>query len=308
MVRHFLDLFTVGSEACRLIVDHARSRKDARADLPRGAVDADRPLSNHALALIFEKPSTRTRVSFQMAMHQLGGTCLTLSGAELQLGRGETIEDTARVMSRYVDALMLRTASHATVTDLARASAVPVINGLTDLNHPCQALADVMTFEEHRGTVAGSTWAWLGDGNNMANALIEAAGVFGFHIRLGVPTSHLPNAAVVEQARACGSTITFCPSADDAVAGVDAVATDTWVSMGQIGGAAKLAAMKPYQVTAPLMAKASPEAVFLHCLPAHRGEEVTDAVIDGPQSIVWDEAENRLHAQKAILLWCLNCL
>lgn len=308
MVRHFLDLFAVGPDAARLIVDHARSRKDARADLPRGAPDADRPLSNQALALIFEKPSTRTRVSFQMAMHQLGGACLALSGTELQLGRGETIEDTARVMSRYVDALMLRTASHATVTDLARASAVPVINGLTDLNHPCQALADVMTFEERCGPVGGSTWAWLGDGNNMANALIEAAGVFGFNIRLGVPSSHLPNAAVVEQARARGSTVTICTSANDATVGADAVATDTWVSMGQIGGAAKLAAMKPFQVTSSLMARANPDAIFLHCLPAHRGEEVTDAVIDGPHSVVWDEAENRLHVQKAVLLWCLNCL
>lgn len=308
MVRHFLDLFTVGPDVSRLIIDHARSRRDARAGLPRGALDTDRPLTDQALALIFEKPSTRTRVSFQMAMHQLGGACLTLSGAELQLGRGETIEDTARVMSRYVDALMLRTASHATVSDLARASAVPVINGLTDLNHPCQALADVLTFEDHRGPVAGSTWAWLGDGNNMANALIEAAGVFGFHIRLGVPATHLPDAGVMAKARALGSTITVCPTAQEAADGADAIVTDTWVSMGQIGGAAKLAAMKPYQVNSALMARARPEAVFLHCLPAHRGEEVTDAVIDGPQSIVWDEAENRLHVQKAILLWCLNCL
>lgn len=308
MVRHFLDLFTVGPDVSRLIIDHALSRRDARAGLPRGAQDSDRPLDSQAIALIFEKPSTRTRVSFQMAMHQLGGACLTLSGAELQLGRGETIEDTARVMSRYVDALMLRTASHATVSDLARASAVPVINGLTDLNHPCQALADVLTFEDHRGPVAGSTWAWLGDGNNMANALIEAAGVFGFHIRLGVPVTHLPDAGVMAKARALGSTITVCPTAQEAADGADAIVTDTWVSMGQIGGAAKLAAMKPYQVNSALMARARPEAVFLHCLPAHRGEEVTDAVIDGPQSIVWDEAENRLHVQKAILLWCLNCL
>lgn len=309
---HFLDLSQAGAAACRAIIDDGLARKRARYNgstpWPKGRTDADAPLAGHVLASVFEKPSTRTRVSFEMAMRQLGGETITLSHNDLQLGRGETIEDTARVLSGYVDAIMLRTNGHDSLLALADAASVPVINGLTDASHPCQILADIMAFEEHVGPVAGTCWAWLGDGNNVANSLIEAAGLLGFHIQLGVAPGYAPSPAVVERARALGSRITLTEDAQAAVKGAQAVVTDTWVSMGQDGGAAKLAAMAPYQVNAALMAKAAPDAVFLHCLPAHRGEEVTGDVIDGPASLIWTEAENRLHAQKSVLLWCLGKL
>ena len=306
---HFLDLAGAKAPGLRAILDEAHRRKAARAGWPKGKPDADAPLAGHVLAMIFEKPSTRTRFSFDMAARQLGGTSIVTNAGEMQLGRGETIADTARVLSRMVDVIMLRSNLHDTLEALANSASVPVINGLTDISHPCQVLADIMTFEERAGKpVAGSCWAWLGDGNNMANSLIEAASVLGFDLRLGVPHGYDPDTAVMATACARGNSIDLVRSAAAAVEGADVVVTDTWVSMGQADSKAKLSAMMPFQVTEALMAKANPGAGFLHCLPAHRGEEVTAAVIDGPQSLVWDEAENRLHVQKAILLWCLGKL
>ena len=306
---HFLDLAGAKAPGLRAILDEAHRRKAARAGWPKGKPDADAPLAGHVLAMIFEKPSTRTRFSFDMAARQLGGTSIVTNAGEMQLGRGETIADTARVLSRMVDVIMLRSNLHDTLEALANSASVPVINGLTDISHPCQVLADIMTFEERAGKpVAGSCWAWLGDGNNMANSLIEAASVLGFDLRLGVPHGYDPDTAVMATACARGGSIDLVRSAAAAVEGADVVVTDTWVSMGQADSKAKLSAMMPFQVTEVLMARANPDAGFLHCLPAHRGEEVTAAVIDGPQSLVWDEAENRLHVQKAILLWCLGKL
>ncbi|WBX83846.1 ornithine carbamoyltransferase [Sphingosinicella microcystinivorans] len=308
-MRHFLDLESTGAEALRLILDEAKRRKQARAGRPKGAADDDAPLAGHMLAAIFEKSSTRTRVSFDMAMRQLGGTAMILSSADMQLGRGETIEDTARVLSRFVDVIALRTNGHDKVEALAAASGVPVINMLTDSGHPCQIVADLMTVEERLGrSVAGTVWTWLGDGNNVCQSLIEAAGLLGYEMRLSVPAAYDPDDAVVARAEARGARIVVERNPEAAVAGADVVVTDTWVSMGQSGASARMVAMGPYQVTEALMAKARPSAIFLHCLPAHRGEEVVDAVMDGAQSAVWDEAENRVHAQKAILLWCLNRL
>ena len=306
-MRHFLDLATPGQAALRTILDEAHRRKAARAGMPKGAVDADAPLAGYNLAMIFEKPSTRTRFSFDIGMRQLGGSAIVSSAGDMQLGRGESIPDTARVMSRFVDAIMIRANEHATVEALAEAAAVPVINGLTDLGHPCQAMADLMTVEERLGqTVEGTCWAWLGDGNNMAHSLIEAASVLHFDLKLGIPHGYDPDQAVMATASARGGSLDVVRSARAAVEGAVVVATDTWVSMGQAETKDKMSAMTPFRVTPELMAEAAPNAVFLHCLPAHRGEEVTDAVIDGTQSAVWDEAENRLHVQKAILLWCLG--
>lgn len=306
---HFLDLAGAGRTGLRAILDEAHRRKAARAGQPRGTVDADAPLAGYTLAMIFEKPSTRTRFSFDMAMRQLGGSTVVTSATDMQLGRGETIADTARVLSRFVDALMIRTHDHGVVEAMADDATVPVINGLTDLTHPCQAMADLMTVEERlQRPVEDSCWAWLGDGNNMAHSLIEAASVIGFELKLGVPHGYDPDQAVVAMAEARGGNIDILRSAAKAVDGVDVVATDAWVSMGQASPKDKTAAMLPFQVTPALMALAKPNAIFLHCLPVHRGEEVTASVIDGPQSAVWDEAENRLHVQKAILLWCLGKL
>ena len=306
-MRHFLDLATPGRVALRAILDEAHRRKAARAGYPRGRADDDAPLSGHNLAMIFEKPSTRTRFSFDIGIRQLGGSAIVASSGDMQLGRGETIADTARVMSRFVDAVMLRSDKHETVEALADAATVPVINGLTDLGHPCQAMADLMTVEERLGVaVEGTCWAWLGDGNNMAHSLIEAASVMHFDLKLGVPHGYDPDQAVMATACARGGSIGVVRKARDAVEGAQVVATDTWVSMGHAESEDKIDAMMPFRVTPELMAAAEPGAVFLHCLPAHRGDEVTDAVIDGPQSAVWDEAENRLHVQKAILLWCLG--
>nr|WP_310522538.1 ornithine carbamoyltransferase [Polymorphobacter sp.] len=313
---HFLDLATAKAAGLRTILDEAHRRKAARRTsganngcLPKGTPDADTPLAGHTLAMIFEKPSTRTRFSFDMAIRQLGGTSIVTSAGEMQLGRGETVADTARVLGRMVDAIMIRTNTHATLETLAENAGVPVINALTDISHPCQVMADIMTFEERTGRpVANSCWAYLGDGNNMANSLIEAASVLGFDLRLGVPHGYDPDQAVLATAGCRGGSIDLVRSAAAAIEGAEAVVTDTWVSMGQTSAKDKIAAMLPFQVNAALMAKAAPNALFLHCLPAHRGEEVTDAVIDGPQSVVWDEAENRLHVQKAILLWCMGKL
>jgi ornithine carbamoyltransferase len=306
---NFLDLASAKAICLRAILDEAPGRKAARAGWPKGKPDLDTPLAGHTLAMIFEKPSTRTRFSFDMAMRQLGGTSIVTSAGDMQLGRGETVEDTARVVGRMVDAVMIRTNSHATLEILAENAGVPVINALTDISHPCQIMADIMTYEERTGRpVKGSTWAYLGDGNNMANSLIEAASVLGFDLRLGVPHGYDPDQAVVATACARGGSIDLLRSAAAAVDDADVVVTDTWISMGQADSKDKLAAMQPFQVDEALMAKAAPGALFLHCLPAHRGEEVTAAVIDGPESAVWDEAENRLHIQKAILLWCFGKL
>jgi ornithine carbamoyltransferase len=306
---HFLDLATPGAAGLRAILDEAHRRKAARSGWQRGRSDADAPLAGHVLAMVFEKPSTRTRFSFDVAMRQLGGSSIVTSAGEMQLGRGETVADTARVLGRMVDAVMLRSNHHATLELLAEHAGIPVINALTDISHPCQVMADIMTFEERAGRpVAGSSWAYVGDGNNMANSLIEAASVLGFDLRLGIPHGYDPDPAVMATAGCRGGSIDLVRSVNAAVDGAEVVVTDTWVSMGQTSAKDKLAAMAPFQVNPLVMARAQPNAMFLHCLPAHRGEEVTDAVIDGSQSAVWDEAENRLHVQKAILLWCLGKL
>ena len=306
MTRHFLDLADAGADAVAAMLDDAAARKQARRDWPKGQADADAPLAGHVLAMIFEKNSTRTRVSFDMAMRQLGGTTIVMDAGTTQLGRGETVADTARVLSRYVDAIMIRTDDHAKVAALARHAAVPVINGLTDHSHPCQIVADLLTVRERKGTLAGLRWAWLGDGNNVLHSIIEAGSLLGFAVRVGCPAGYDPAIAVIEAATKRGASVQIVRDAARAVAGADVVVTDTWISMGQDHAEAKMAAMAPYQVTPQLMAAAGAEAVFLHCLPAHRGEEVAAAVIDGPASAVWDEAENRLHAQKSVLLWCLG--
>jgi len=310
MTRHFLNLSDAGGDALAAMLNDAIDRKAARAaaGLPKGAPDADAPLAGRTLAMIFEKNSTRTRVSFDMAIRQLGGTSLILDAGTTQLGRGETVADTARVLSRMVDAIMIRTDDHAKIEEMSRYADVPVINGLTDLSHPCQIVADLLTVIEHGLALPGSQWAWLGDGNNVLHSIIEAAGLFRFDVRFGVPQGFDPDPRFAEEARARGATITLTRNAAEAVHDADVVVTDTWVSMGQAGGEVKLRAMMPYQVTPALMARARPDARFLHCLPAHRGEEVTDDVIDGPQSLIWDEAENRLHAQKSILLWAFGLL
>ena len=306
MTRHFLNLSDAGGEALAAMLADAIARKAARAGWPKARADADAPLAGRVLAMVFEKSSTRTRVSFDIAMRQLGGSAVILEAGSTQLGRGETIADTARVLSRMADAIMLRTDDHAKVEELARHASVPVINGLTDLSHPCQIVADLQTVIERGKPLAGLEWAWLGDGNNVLNSIVEAAGLAGFNLRIGVPDGYDSDPGFVGRARALGARVTIERDPAAAVAGADVVVTDTWVSMGQAHAEAKLAAMAPYQVNPALMAQARPDALFLHCLPAHRGEEVTDAVIDGPASVVWDEAENRIHAQKAILRWAFG--
>jgi len=297
--RHFLDLNLFDTETLRRILDLGKAYKAGRG--PYG----ERPLDGKTLVMIFEKPSTRTRVSFEAGMRQLGGETIVLTQADTQLGRGETIADTARVLSRYADAIMIRTNDPAKLDDLSRYASVPVINGLTDDSHPCQVMADVMTYEEHRGDLAGKVVAWIGDGNNVANSWIHAAGHFGAEIRLACPDQFHPSEAAVAWARERGAKVVIVDSPEAAVSGADLVVTDTWVSMGCTDEAERHALLSPYQVNDALMAKAKPDALFMHCLPAHRGEEVTDSVLDGPQSVVWDEAENRLHVQKGVLTWCL---
>jgi ornithine carbamoyltransferase len=308
MTRHFLNLSDAGGDAVAAMLADAIDRKAARAGWPKGRVDVDAPLAGHVLGMIFEKNSTRTRVSFDMAIRQLGGTSIVMDAGSMQLGRGETVEDTARVLSRYVDAIMIRTDDHAKVEEMAANASVPVINGLTDLSHPCQIVADLLTLVEHGHALPGLTIAWLGDGNNVLNSIVEAAGLLKFNVRIGCPVGYDSDPAFIEAAQAAGATVTVHRDAAEAVAGANVVVTDTWVSMGQEHAHNKLAAMAPYQVSEALMAKAAPGAHFLHCLPAHRGEEVTDGVIDGPQSLIWDEAENRLHAQKSVLLWAFGKL
>lgn len=306
MTRHFLSLSDAGGDALAAILGDAMDRKAARRGLPKGQPDADAPLAGRVLAMVFEKNSTRTRVSFDIGIRQLGGSGIVLDAGTTQLGRGETIADTARVLSRMADAIMLRTDDHAKLEELAHYASVPVINGLTDLSHPCQIVADLQTLLEHGKALPGLEVAWLGDGNNVLNSFVEAAGLMKFNVRIGVPEGYDSDPAFIAAARAGGARIETFRISADAVRGADVVVTDTWISMGQAHAEAKLAAMTPFQVNAALMAEARPDAVLLHCLPAHRGEEVTDEVIDGPQSVVWDEAENRIHAQKSILRWAFG--
>ncbi|MEM7225178.1 MAG: ornithine carbamoyltransferase [Pseudomonadota bacterium] len=300
--KHFLDLDQQSVESLRSMLETGAACK-------AGAAGGEQPLAGKVLAMIFEKPSTRTRVSFEVGMRQLGGEAVVLEPSGTQLGRGETVADTARVLSRYVDAIMIRTTSERKLLELAEYASVPVINGLTDRTHPCQLMADVMTFEEHRGPIAGKVVAWSGDGNNMATSWIHAAVRFDFELRLACPESLVPPQDVLDWAAAEGrGKVVVTADAEVALSGADAVVTDTWVSMGQETGSPdqRHNLLAAYQVDDRLMACAKPEAIFMHCLPAHRGKEVTASVIDGSQSVVWDEAENRLHAQKGILLWCLT--
>ena len=298
--KHFLDLDQISQGELRQIIDHAHATKSH---------DANELLKGKTLALIFEKNSTRTRVSFEVGMRQLGGEVIVLDAASSQMDRGETVEDTARVLSRYVDAIMLRTTDHERLSRMAEAATVPVINGLTNQTHPCQLMADVMTFEEHRGPIKGKRVGWSGDGNNVGASWIQAAERFGFELDMAIPDGLEPPQEVLDWAKAQGANLTIRRSPEEAVKHADAVVTDVWISMGSEKDSGNLHnLLKPYQVTEALMAHAKPEAVFMHCLPAKRGEEVTAEVIDGPQSVVFDEAENRLHAQKSSLAWCLGAI
>ncbi|HZS82472.1 MAG TPA: ornithine carbamoyltransferase [Stellaceae bacterium] len=297
--RHFLDLDRIDAKELRRILDMGVAYK-------RRGKAGDRILAGKTLAMIFEKPSTRTRVSFEVAMRQLGGEVIILDAAASQLGRGETVADTARVLSRYVDAIMIRTTQAAKLEEMARYASVPVINGLTDTSHPCQLMADVMTLEEHKGNAAGKIVAWSGDGNNVAASWVHAAVRFDFDLRIACPDELRPPAHLLDWARRAGGRVSVTAVPEKAVEGADCVVTDTWVSMGVEASVNRHNMLAPYRVDERLMAAAKPDAIFMHCLPAKRGEEVSAGVIDGPQSVVWDEAENRLHAQKGILAWCLG--
>ena len=305
-IRHFLDLTDIPPRELRGMIEASRAMKKRGRGARGGKSSVAKPLAGRMLAMIFDKPSTRTRVSFDVAMRQLGGDAIVLTGQEMQLGRGETIADTAKVLSRYVDAIMIRTLDHTTLTELARHASVPVINGLTRLSHPCQVMADVLTFEEHRGAIKGKTVAWTGDANNVLTSWMHAAQRFDFALRVATPPELAPKKWLLDWIRSSDADIRVGRDPEVAVKGAHCVVTDTWVSMGDKEGTRRHNLLKPYQVNARLMAKARPDALFMHCLPAHRGEEVTDEVIDGPQSVVFDEAENRLHAQKSILAWCLS--
>ena len=304
----FLDIHTTSPADLRYMIDSARSMKAARGAVPKATPDAEQPLKDRMVALIFEKPSTRTRVSFDLGVRQMGGQTMVLSGADLQLGHGETIADTARVLSRYVDLIMIRTFEEATLHEMAEYASVPVINGLTNRTHPCQIMADVLTYEEHRGPIAGRKVVWSGDGNNVCASLIQAAGQFGFDFTFTGPKTLEPEAEWMHFARAQGVEARIERDPAKAVAGADLVVTDTWVSMHDPQSARERRhnQLRGYQVNAELMAKAKDDALFMHCLPAHRDDEVTSEVMDGPASVVWDEAENRLHAQKAVMRWCLG--
>ncbi len=307
-MRHFLDIHNIDAGDLRGILDQAKAMKDARAGRPRGAEDDARALAGRMVALLFEKPSTRTRVSFDVGTRQLGGRTLILSGSEIHLGHGETIADTARVLSRYVDLVMIRTFEEESLLELARHATVPVINGLTNRTHPCQVMADMMTFEEHRGPIAGKKVVWVGDGNNVCASFLHAAGQFGFEMVVTGPEDLHPEAEFVELARARGASVDLHSDPVKAVTGADLVVADTWVSMHDSPAImeSRRQQLEPYQVNAELMARAKPNALFMHCLPAHRGEEATDEVMDGPHSVIFDEAENRLHVQKALMRWCLD--
>jgi ornithine carbamoyltransferase len=303
-IRHFLDLDEIDAKTLRRIIDAAHAMKKAGKRVP--ARLRPKGIEDDVLVLIFEKPSTRTRVSFDVGMRQLGGQTIMLNQSDLQLGRGESIADTARVLSRYADAIMIRANAHQTLLDLAAHATVPVINGLTDKTHPCQIMADVMTFEENLGPIKGRKVAWVGDGNNVAASWMQAAGKFGFELRVATPAQLAPSDDIVDWVRREKADVAIMTDPVKAVRGVDCIVTDTWVSMGDTDGARRKQLLKPYAVDEALMAKAAKGAIFMHCLPAYRGNEVTEAVLEGPQSVVFDEAENRLHAQKAILAWCLG--
>ncbi|MEN3749296.1 ornithine carbamoyltransferase [Sphingomonas sp. HF-S3] len=301
--RNFLDLSDAGPDGIAAMLNDALDRKAARAGFAKGRADADAPLAGHTLAMVFEKNSTRTRVSFDMAIRQLGGSSVVLDSGTTQLGRGETVADTARVLSGYCDAIMVRTDDHAKLIEMADYASVPVINGLTDASHPCQIMADLLTIIESGRSLPGLKVAWLGDGNNVLASIIEAGALMQFDVVAACPQGFQPSDADVARGQGRARVV---GDPREAVEGADIIVTDTWISMGQAHADTKLAAMMPYQVTADLMAAAKPDAKFLHCLPAHRGEEVTDEVIDGPQSLIWPEAENRLHAQKSVLRWCFG--
>jgi ornithine carbamoyltransferase len=307
-MNHFLDIHKTDPTDLRTIIDSAAAMKKARSGRLKGMPDDDQPLAGHIVALIFEKPSTRTRVSFDVGTRQMGGTTMVLSGNDMQLGHGETIADTARVLSRYVDLIMIRTFDEAVLTEMAEYADVPVINGLTDRTHPCQIMADIQTFEEHRGPIRGKKVVWTGDGNNVCASFIHAAGQFGFDLTFTGPPTLDPEQGFVDEARAKGVRIDIERNPEVAVAGADLVVTDTWVSMHDAQSARERRhnQLRPYQVNERLMGFAKPDALFMHCLPAHREDEATSAVMDGPHSVIFDEAENRLHAQKAIMRWCLG--
>ncbi|WP_375550522.1 ornithine carbamoyltransferase [Rhodophyticola porphyridii] len=307
-MKHFLDIHKTDPSDLRHMIDDARAMKTARAGRPKGMPDDEQPLAGHMVALIFEKPSTRTRVSFDVGVRQMGGETMVLSGTDLQLGHGETIADTARVLSRYVDLIMIRTFEEDVLLEMAEHATVPVINGLTNRTHPCQIMADVMTFEEHRGPIAGKKVVWTGDGNNVCASFLHAAGQFGFDLTFTGPETLDPERIFIEDARARGAKVEIVRDPVRAVAGADLVVTDTWVSMhdSQSTKERRHNQLRGYQVNEELMSHAKPDALFMHCLPAHREDEATSAVMDGPNSVIFDEAENRLHAQKAILRWCLG--
>ncbi len=302
-MRHFLNLTDAGVDGIAAMLSDALDRKAARAGFPKGRADTDAPLAGHTLAMVFEKSSTRTRFSFDMAIRQLGGTSIVSDGGSMQLGRGESIADTARILSGYVDAIMIRTDDHAKIEEMAHYASVPVINGLTDASHPCQIMADLLTIIESGKTLPGLKVAWLGDGNNVLASIVEAAGLMQFDVVAACPQGFQPEEEAITRSSGRARVVA---DPREAVEGADIVVTDTWISMGQAHAEAKLKALTPYQVDATLMALAKPDAKFLHCLPAHRGEEVTPDVIDGPQSLIWQEAENRLHAQKSVLRWCFG--
>ena len=306
MVRHFIELSDAGGDAIAAMINDAMDRKSARTSWPKGQADANAPLAGHVLAMIFEKNSTRTRVSFDMAIRQLGGSSIVMEAGGMQLGRGESIADTARVLSRMVDAIMIRTDDHSKIEEMAHHATVPVINGLTDRSHPCQIVADLLTIVEQGKPLPGLEMAWLGDGNNVLHSILEAAGLMKFNVRVATPPGYEPDPVYVEAARERGAAITIGNDGFAAAERADVVVTDTWVSMGQPHAEAKIAAMAPFQVNRALMDRAQPDACFLHCLPAHIGEEVTAEVFEGAQSVVFQEAENRIHAQKSVLLWCFG--
>ncbi|TDE39550.1 ornithine carbamoyltransferase [Antarcticimicrobium sediminis] len=307
-MNHFLDIHKTDPAELRGMIDKAAEIKRARDGRPKGALDDDQALAGRMVALIFEKPSTRTRVSFDVGVRQMGGQSMVLSGNDMQLGHGETIADTARVLSRYVDLIMIRTFDESVLIEMAEYADVPVINGLTDRTHPCQIMADILTYEEHRGPIRGKKVVWAGDGNNVCASFLHAAGQFGFDLTFTGPAQLDPEEEFVGLARKAGSTVVIERDASKAVEGADLVVADTWVSMhdSQSSKERRHNMLRPYQVNAELMKHAKPDALFMHCLPAHREEEVTSGVMDGPQSVIFDEAENRLHAQKAVMRWCLG--
>ncbi|MEP1328604.1 ornithine carbamoyltransferase [Pseudophaeobacter sp.] len=307
-MNHFLDIHKTSSEDLHGIIDQAKMMKQARADRPKGTPDDEQPLAGQMVALIFEKPSTRTRISFDVGVRQMGGQTMVLSGKDMQLGHGETIADTARVISRYVDLIMIRTFDETVLTEMAEYASVPVINGLTDRTHPCQIMADIQTYEEHRGSIKGKKVVWAGDGNNVCASFLHAAAQFGFDLTFTGPAQLDPEEEFVGLARKAGSKVVIERDAFKAVEGADLIVADTWVSMhdSQSSKERRHNMLRPYQVNEELMAHAKSDALFMHCLPAHREEEVTSAVMDGPQSVIFDEAENRLHAQKAVMRWCLG--